>query len=231
MGKTPIVVKDCPGFLVNRIITPYLLAAARLIADGLDFVKLDTVMEAFGWPMGPAYLSDVIGLDTATHVNAIITAGYPQRMIYDFGFATELFAKAGRYGQKNGVGFYRYETDPAGRPKKLVAEDSHERLKAVQPHGARDFPDTEIVERMMLPMIVEAAHALEDGIVDSAMEVDMALMLGLGLPQYLGGALKYADWLGLDAVVAMSERYQALGPMYAVPASLRAKADRGERYY
>ena len=153
MGKTPIVVKDCPGFLVNRIITPYLLAAARLIADGLDFVKLDTVMEAFGWPMGPAYLSDVIGLDTATHVNAIITAGYPQRMIYDFGFATELFAKAGRYGQKNGVGFYRYETDPAGRPKKLVAEDSHERLKAVQPHGARDFPDTEIVERMMLPMI------------------------------------------------------------------------------
>ena len=231
MGKTPIVVNDCPGFLVNRIITPYLLAAARLIADGLDFVKLDTVMEAFGWPMGPAYLSDVIGLDTATHVNAIITAGYPQRMIYDFGFATERFAKAGRYGQKNGVGFYRYETDPAGRPKKLVAEDSHELLKAVQANGTRDFSDTEIVERMMLPMIVEAAHALEDGIVDSAMEVDMALILGLGLPQYLGGALKYADWLGLDAVVAMSERYQALGPMYAVPASLRAKAERGERYY
>ena len=231
MGKTPIVVKDCPGFLVNRILTPYMLAFAHLVADGADFVQVDQAMEAFGWPMGPAYLNDVVGLDTAVHVNQIITDGYPERMKWNFGYANAVMLEHKRLGQKNGIGYYRYEADAGGKPRKSVADDSHELLKAVQPHGVRRFADLEIVERMMLPMIVEAAHALQDGVVESAMEVDMALMLGLGLPQYLGGALKYADWLGLARVVELSERYAALGSMYRVPQSLRDLAAAGRRYY
>jgi 3-hydroxyacyl-CoA dehydrogenase/enoyl-CoA hydratase/3-hydroxybutyryl-CoA epimerase/enoyl-CoA isomerase len=231
MGKTPIVVRDCPGFLVNRILTPYMLGFAQLVADGADFAKIDQVMEAFGWPMGPAYLNDVVGLDTAVHVNDIITAGYPERMTCEFALANRVLAGAGRYGQKNGVGYYRYEKDPSGKPKKCVAADTYELLKSVQPRGVRTFSDQEIVERMMLPMMVEAAYALQDEIVDSAAELDMALLLGLGLPQYLGGALKYADWLGLDNVVEMSKRYASLGPMYVAPPKLFEMATAGLRYY
>ncbi|MDB5967723.1 MAG: fatty acid oxidation complex subunit alpha FadB [Hydrocarboniphaga sp.] len=231
MGKTPIVVKDCPGFLVNRILTPYMLAFSHLVADGADFVAVDQAMEAFGWPMGPAYLNDVIGLDTAVHVNRIISDGYPDRMKWTWAYSGELLVNMGRLGQKNGFGYYRYETDPAGKPKKRVAADTYELLKAVQPNGKRDFSAQEIVDRMMLPLIVEGARALEDGIVGSAIELDMALLLGLGLPQYLGGVLKYADWLGLDRVVSLSDRYAVLGPMYQVPQKLREMAARGERYY
>lgn len=80
LGKTPIVVKDCPGFLVNRILTPYIIAFCSLVADGADFERIDRVMETFGWPMGPAYLEDVVGMDTCSHVIDVISAGYPQRM-------------------------------------------------------------------------------------------------------------------------------------------------------
>jgi 3-hydroxyacyl-CoA dehydrogenase/enoyl-CoA hydratase/3-hydroxybutyryl-CoA epimerase/enoyl-CoA isomerase len=231
MGKTPIVVKDGPGFLVNRILTPYMLAASRLIADGADFVKVDQVMEAFGWPMGPSYLNDVIGLDTAEHVFRIICEGFPQRIQVTWGDTVPLLVKKGRYGQKNGTGFYRYEQDATGRPRKSVAPDTHALLATVQPNGAREFSQQEIVDRMMIPMIVEAAHALEDGVVDSAPELDMALILGLGFPRYLGGPLKYADWLGLEKVVSLSERYATLGPTYHATSKMREMARKGRSYY
>src|SRR3546814_20008413 len=88
-----------------------------------------------------------------------------------------------RYGRKNGIGFYRYEVDPAGKPRKSPTPDSHALLKAVQPGGTRDFSEAEIVERMMLPMINEAVRCLDEAGVDTAVELDMALVLGLGLPQ------------------------------------------------
>jgi 3-hydroxyacyl-CoA dehydrogenase/enoyl-CoA hydratase/3-hydroxybutyryl-CoA epimerase/enoyl-CoA isomerase len=136
-----------------------------------------------------------------------------------------------RFGQKTGSGFYQYEVDPSGKPKKSVSAESRELIASVQPNGTREFADSEIVERMMLPMLAEAAWCLEDGTAESAQEIDMALMLGLGLPQYLGGALKYADWLGLDRVVALSDRYAALGTYYGVPPGLRARAAKGQRYF
>jgi len=231
MGKTPIVVKDCPGFLVNRVLTPYMLAFSHLVADGADFTEIDRVMESFGWPMGPAYLNDVIGLDTAVHVNQIITDGYPDRMKWSWGYANQLLVENSRLGQKNGIGFYRYETDPNGKPRKTVAADTRELLSSLQPSGGRDFSDQEIIERMMLPLIIEAARALEDGVVGSATELDMALLLGIGLPQYLGGALKYADWLGLEKVVELSDRYASLGPLYQASAAIRNMASRNARYY
>ncbi len=231
MGKTPIVVKDCPGFLVNRIVTPYVNGFLQLLADGADFEEVDRAMEAFGWPMGPAYLQDVVGMDTGSHVGDVISAGYPTRMKPVARNAVKLMVSRKRYGQKTGEGFYRYAPDAGGKPRKTSSPEAHELVRSLQTEGQRSFTPEEIVERMMLPMIIEAAHALEEGVVASAAEVDMALMLGLGLPAYLGGALKYADWLGLPKVVALCDQHASLGPAYHATDRLRAMAAQGERFY
>ena len=231
MGKTPIVVKDGPGFLVNRVLTPYMLAFLQLVGEGTDFVKIDQAMEQFGWPMGPAYLNDVIGMDTGTHVFSIIADGFPQRIRRQSRDALHVMVEGKRLGQKSGLGFYKYDTDSAGKPKKSLAVDTHQLLGAVQPNGAKDVGAQEVIERLMLAMIAEAAWCLEEGVVATAAELDMSLLMGLGLPQYLGGALKYADWLGLEQVVKLSDRYGKLAPYYVVPKSLRDLAAKGARYY
>jgi 3-hydroxyacyl-CoA dehydrogenase/enoyl-CoA hydratase/3-hydroxybutyryl-CoA epimerase/enoyl-CoA isomerase len=231
LGKTPIVVKDCPGFLVNRLLTAYLLGFADLVFDGADFVKVDRAMEAFGWPMGPAYLADVIGLDTMSHIIEIICAGYPRRMLATPREPTKAMAALQRYGQKSGVGFNRNETDPNGRRKKELQPDSYQLQAPSQKNGSRDFSDAEIVERMMLPMVLEAAVALEEGVVESAAALDTAMSLGLGFPKDAGGPLKYADWLGLDHVVELSTRYSRIGPLYRASDALRGLAARQGRLY
>jgi len=213
MGKTPIVVTDCPGFLVNRILTPYMIGFMQLLRDGVDFQRIDRVMEAFGWPMGPAYLNDVVGIDTGKHVFDIISAGYPQRVRIGFKSAIDVMFENKRFGQKNGAGFYKYETDPKGRPKKVATPEAEALIASVRTGNAQ-LTDEEIVERMMLPMIVEAATCLDEGVGESPGEIDMALILGLGLPRHVGGALKYADFLGLDNVVAACIKHAALGPMF-----------------
>jgi 3-hydroxyacyl-CoA dehydrogenase / enoyl-CoA hydratase / 3-hydroxybutyryl-CoA epimerase / enoyl-CoA isomerase len=231
MGKTPIVVKDCPGFLVNRVLTGYMRGFLQLIADGADFEKCDKVLEAFGWPMGPAYLEDVVGMDTGSHVSDIISAGYPDRMPPIALDALKLMAQNKRFGQKNGIGFYKYETDPNGKPKRSVAEDTRALLAQIQPNGTRDFTDQEIIERTMLPLIIEAAHAIEDGVVASPVELDQALLMGIGFPAYLGGPLKYADWLGLAHVCERADSYAKLGKAYEPTARMRAMAAAGQTYY
>jgi 3-hydroxyacyl-CoA dehydrogenase/enoyl-CoA hydratase/3-hydroxybutyryl-CoA epimerase/enoyl-CoA isomerase len=223
-GQTPIVVQDCPGFLVNRILTAYLLGHLRALHDGADYLVVDTVMEKFGWPMGPAYLQDVIGMDTMKHVVEIIAAGYQNRYVLDFPLATMLLADRNRLGQKNGVGFYRYETYPKGKPKKLVDAQTAQLLATLQPQGRREFGEAEIIERLMLPMMVEAAICLEQGVAASAAEIDTALVLGLGFPRYAGGPLKYSDWLGLAQVVRRCDAYAAASPLYRATARMRAMA-------
>lgn len=214
LGKTPIVVKDCPGFLVNRLLTAYLLGFAQLVYDGADFVEVDRAMETFGWPMGPAYLADVIGLDTMSHIIDVICAGYPQRMLASALEPTKVLAGHKRYGQKSGIGFYRYETDPNGRRRKVPSPDTYPLLAPSQENGTRTFSDAEIVERMMLPMILEATVALKEGVVESATALDTAMSLGLGFPKAAGGPMQYADQLGRQKVAAMSSRYAHLGPLY-----------------
>lgn len=101
MGKTPIVVNDCPGFFVNRVLFPYFAGFSQLLRDGADFRKIDKVMEKqFGWPMGPAYLLDVVGIDTAHHAQAVMAAGFPQRMQKDYRDAIDALFDANRFGQK-----------------------------------------------------------------------------------------------------------------------------------
>jgi 3-hydroxyacyl-CoA dehydrogenase / enoyl-CoA hydratase / 3-hydroxybutyryl-CoA epimerase / enoyl-CoA isomerase len=231
MGKTPIVVKNCPGFLVNRILFPYFGGFLGAIRDGADFVKVDKVMEEFGWPMGPAYLQDVVGMDTSHHVGDVLAEGYPDRMAKTFRTALDVMYENKRFGQKNGVGFYKYETDPKGKPKKVADPASYELIKSVQPDGQKDMSDEEIVDRHMLPMIIETARCLEEGIVESVQEADMGLIMGIGFPPFRGGALKYADAVGLKTIVEKAKKYESLGKLYEPTAKMKDMAAKGQKYY
>ncbi len=231
MKKTPVVVKDGPGFLVNRVLMAYTGAALRLIADGGDYLAIDRAMVAFGWPMGPSHLQDVIGIDTGSHVADVIGAGYPQRMPPIERDALKLMLSRGRLGQKSGAGFYRHGRDEAGRPVREVDPEVAGLLATLQPGGPRTFTDEEIVDRLMLPFIVEAAHALQEGVVSTPAELDMAMQLALGCPAYTGGPLKYADWLGLDEVVRRCDALRAHGPMYEPTPRMRQLAAAGGSFY
>lgn len=230
MGKQPIVVNDCPGFLVNRVLFPYLGAFQGLVNDGVDFRRIDKVMEGFGWPMGPAYLLDVVGIDTGHHAHAVMAEGFPDRMKSDTRTSLDIMYEGERYGQKNGKGYYVYSVDKKGRPKKTVDESVFELIKPVQT-AAKDVSDEEIIERMMLPMIFETARCVEEKIVETPNEADMGLILGIGFPPFRGGALKYADTLGLDKLVALADKYADLGPMYAAPEAVTARAAAGKTFY
>ena len=230
LGKTPIVVNDCPGFLVNRILFPYFGAFSRLLKDGADYLQIDAAMEEFGWPMGPAYLLDVVGIDTAVHAQAVMAEGFPQRMRYGFTSAMDMLAEAGEYGQKTGSGFYRYAPGKDGRLQKQPDAAIAARIRALHPQQ-RSFGDAQIVERMMLAMCLETVRCLEDGIVDSAIEADMGLILGLGFPRFRGGALRYIDHIGARAFCDMAKAHADLGPLYTPPALLLDMAAKDQRFY
>ena len=229
LGKTPIVVNNCPGFLVNRILFPYFGAFARLLRDGADFRQIDKVMEGFGWPMGPAYLLDVVGIDTAVHAQQVMGAGF-KRMSQDFDSAIEKLFENRNYGQKTGKGFYLYEPDKRGKPKKMQNPEVDKLIGSVQA-GQREFSNQEIVGRMMAAMCLEAVRCLDDGIIGTAVEADMGLVLGLGCPAFRGGALRYIDSTGPGAFCDLADRYADLGALYEVPESLRAKGAAAETYY
>ena len=231
MGKTPIVVNDCPGFFVNRVLFPYFAGFSQLLRDGADFRKVDKVMEKqFGWPMGPAYLLDVVGIDTAHHAQAVMAAGFPQRMQKDYRDAIDALFEAERFGQKNGLGFWRYKEDSKGKPKKEEDTAVESLLGSVcQPR--RDVSDDEIIARMMIPMVNEVVRCLEEGIIASPAEADMALVYGLGFPPFHGGAFRWLDTLGSAKYLDLAQQYQHLGPLYEVPAGLSEKARHNEPYY
>lgn len=225
------MVNDCPGFFVNRVLFPYFAGFSQLLRDGADFRKVDKVMEKqFGWPMGPAYLLDVVGIDTAHHAQAVMAAGFPQRMQKDYRDAIDALFDANRFGQKNGLGFWRYKEDSKGKPKK--EEDAAvDNLLAEVSQPKRDFSDEEIIARMMIPMVNEVVRCLEEGIIASPAEADMALVYGLGFPPFHGGAFRWLDTLGSAKYLDMAQQYQHLGPLYDVPEGLRSKARHNEPYY
>ena len=231
LGKTPIVVGDCPGFLVNRVLFPYFAGFQALVNDGADFQRIDTLMETFGWPMGPAYLLDVVGIDTAHHVGDVLAAGYPDRMHFDIRTSLDVMYEAERFGQKNGKGFYTYSPDRKGKPKKAFDPEVPALIASVQTGNEAEFTDEEIIDRMMIPMIIETARCLEEGIVDTANEADMGLIMGIGFPPFRGGALKYADLLGLDVVCAKADALTGLGKLYEPTAKMREMAASGSKYY
>jgi 3-hydroxyacyl-CoA dehydrogenase/enoyl-CoA hydratase/3-hydroxybutyryl-CoA epimerase/enoyl-CoA isomerase len=216
MGKKPVVVNDCPGFLVNRILLPYFGAFMGLVKRGVDFVDVDRAMERFGWPMGPAYLSDVVGIDTGVHAGAVMAEGFPDRMKYDFKTCHDVMFENERFGQKNSRGYYAYEADKKGRPKKMIDEEVAALLAPVV-DGNETLDEEAIVDSMMIPMCLEAVRCLEDGIAASATDIDLALIYGIGFPPFRGGALHYIDDIGIDQFVARADELAAkAGPMKAL---------------
>lgn len=231
MGKSPIVVNDCPGFFVNRVLFPYFAGFSLLLRDGADFTHIDKVMERqFGWPMGPAYLLDVVGVDTAHHAQAVMAQGFPERMAKQERDVVDVLFEAKRYGQKNGQGFYHYSEDHKGKPKKTFSDEITPLIAQVSADPAQ-FDDQTIIERMMIPMINEVVLCLEEKIIASAQEADMALVYGLGFPPFRGGVCRYLDHIGIDNYIQMAERHAHLGALYQVPALLREMATNHQHFY
>ena len=230
MGKSPVVVNDCPGFLVNRVLFPYFGGFARLVSAGVDFVRIDKVMEKFGWPMGPAYLMDVVGMDTGHHGRDVMAEGYPERMKDERRTAIDALYEADRLGQKNGKGFYSYETDKRGKPAKVVDESVKDVLAPIV-YEQREVTDEDIINYMMIPLCLETVRCLEDKIVETAAEADMGLIYGIGFPPFRGGALRYIDSIGVAEFVALADKYAELGPLYHPTAKLREMAANGQRFY
>ncbi len=223
IGKKPVVVRDCPGFFVNRVLFPYFGGFNHLVDEGVDFRRIDRVMTAFGWPMGPAHLLDVIGIDTAHHAQAVLAEGFPERMAYAGNSAIDRLYQANRLGQKNSVGFYSYVADSKGRLQK-ANDDTVDKILPPRRDLIGKVSDTVIIQRIMIPMCLEVLRCLQENIIASPAEADLALVYGLGFPSFLGGACKYIDAIGLVEFYRQAELYHDISPLYQAPASLRSSA-------
>ena len=231
LGKKPIVVNDCPGFLVNRVLFAMLFGLEIMISEGADFQQVDKVMEAWGLPMGPAYLMDVIGIDTINHCYPVMINGLPERFkkTADL-WPTEAIYQAERLGQKNALGYYSYELNEKGKPSKAVDETVINMFADL--YGDAKLVDgDEIVDRLMIAMAMEMVHCLEEGVVASPAEADMALIYGVGFPAFRGGVCRWMDEIGLQEVCDRGDRYTHISELYRPTEKLRAMAAKGETLY
>jgi 3-hydroxyacyl-CoA dehydrogenase/enoyl-CoA hydratase/3-hydroxybutyryl-CoA epimerase/3-hydroxyacyl-CoA dehydrogenase/enoyl-CoA hydratase/3-hydroxybutyryl-CoA epimerase/enoyl-CoA isomerase len=224
IGKTPIVVRDCPGFLVNRVLFPYLNESLVLLEEGADPRALDKAATAFGMPMGPVTLNDVVGLDTSLFAGRVINEAYPDRASKSR-ILNELVA-AGRLGQKSGAGFYSYAKGPRG-----VDDPAFAAMLGQCRTGRQEFTQEQLTDRLFLPMLTEASRVLEDDIVREPADVDMGLILGTGFPPYKGGILRWADTVGLQAIVDKLRRCEALGARYRATQQMLRLAAAGKGFY
>ena len=223
MGKTPIVVKDSPGFWVNRILAPYMCEAAYVLLEGTAIDEIDRALVQFGFPVGPLTLLDEVGLDVAVHASEVLFQAFGERM--KPAPLLEAFIKEKRLGRKSDRGFYRYE-----RGKKQGVDESVYTLAGVHPNGGPRA--AEIVQRLTLAMVNEAARALSEGVVRSARDGDMAAIFGFGFPPFRGGPLRYADDLGAARIVADLERLtERLGMRFTPCDALKDQVRRGGTFY
>jgi 3-hydroxyacyl-CoA dehydrogenase/enoyl-CoA hydratase/3-hydroxybutyryl-CoA epimerase len=202
LGKVPVVVRDCPGFLVNRLLMPYLGEALLMAEEGEDFVRIDRVLKGFGMPMGPFRLLDEVGLDIARDVARSLIEGYGERMQVG-SFLSELESRNDLIGKKSEAGFYLYDGKKSdGRPnpemRDLLRQAAQKRSSSGTRSGSTGEDD--IVRRPMFAMLNEAARVLEEQIVDDPANLDLALVLGIGFAPFRGGICRYADSLGLPFV-------------------------------
>jgi len=198
LGKIPIVVRDRPGFLVNRLLLPYLIEGARLLEEGVALERIDGELEEFGMPMGPFALLDMVGIDIASHAAANLRAGLGDRF-QPSGLLTTM-VEAQRLGRKTGRGFYFY-----GSRGERRRDSGLESFLSLQAGEKADLPAADIVDRLLLFMVNEASLCLEEGVVDSPETVDAGMILGAGFPPFTGGLLRYADSRGLPETAGRLE--------------------------
>jgi 3-hydroxyacyl-CoA dehydrogenase/enoyl-CoA hydratase/3-hydroxybutyryl-CoA epimerase len=223
LGKTVVICNDGPGFVVNRVLGPYMNESGFLLEEGNSIESIDEAMVDFGMPMGPMALFDEVGLDVAAKVGAILKERFAGR-IQQSAVVDKLYADH-RLGKKGGKGLYLYEDGKRKRPDpavyKIVGVDA--------PHPAKK---EEAVERMVLAMINEAALILEERIVASAAELDLAMIMGTGFPPFRGGLLRYADKLGLQHIVSRLEDLASRhGDRFRPSEPLRRLAQHGAKFY
>ena len=208
-GKTVIVVKDGPGFYVNRILAPYINEASRLLEEGVAIDDIDRALTGFGFPVGPFTLLDEVGIDVVAKVAPILHVAFGKRMQPND--ATQIMLDDGRYGRKRGKGFYTYK-----KGKKGLVDESIYSLLGVS--GERAMEAEEIVQRCVLAMVNEAARCWQEGVIRSLRDGDIGAVFGIGFPPFLGGPFRYADSLGIATVVQRLEGFQQ--PERLAPAEL-----------
>ena len=196
--KTPVVVKDGPGFLVNRILMPYLNEAGYLLEEGVSVKDLDQAALNFGMPMGPCRLLDEIGIDVGVKVAKVMYDGLGDRA-YPSKFSNKLVEK-NLLGKKSNKGFYLYD-------EKGKVSGQNPEVDSLLPTEKKKLSESELQMRLFLPMINEAAAILKDGIVDRASDVDLGLIYGIGFPPFRGGLLRYADSEGLDKILSALNKF------------------------
>jgi 3-hydroxyacyl-CoA dehydrogenase/enoyl-CoA hydratase/3-hydroxybutyryl-CoA epimerase len=211
IGKLPVVVKDSPGFVVNRILMPYLIEAGNLFEAGASIEELDEAMLGFGMPMGPMRLLDEVGIDVALHVAQTIAANYGDRMRVPE--ILSKMAQAGLLGKKAGRGFYLHSKgkEPAVNPAASAL------LSGNTQHAT---PSADLQERMVLLMVNEAARCLEEEIVPDPADVDFAMIMGTGFAPFRGGPLRHADCVGVTNIVDSMNRLVDSGARHFVPCGL-----------
>ena len=236
IGKTPVVVKDGPGFLVNRLLLPQFAEAGYLLEEGHRITNVDRAMKKFGMPMGTFELLDEIGLDVGLKVSHILHAslGEHYRPADAISNLVERSKKDSqpRFGRKTGLGFYVWDS-PGG---KRLQPDQEKIDALVFQNGSRksppEFTDEAIVRRLVFPMINEAARILAEKLVDEPAQIDLAMIFGTGFPPFRGGLLKYADSVGLENIVAELDRLaKAHGSRLAASEALKALAKGPGKFY
>jgi 3-hydroxyacyl-CoA dehydrogenase / enoyl-CoA hydratase / 3-hydroxybutyryl-CoA epimerase len=222
IGKLPVLVKDSPGFLVNRILLPYMVEAVRLFSEGHRIEKIDRVMLDFGMPMGPLRLSDEVGLDVAEHVAKELVL-----RLRHLGPLNETLAKMianGWLGRKSGKGFYEHG---AGGGEKVNGQ-----LGDLQSAEPTTVNEGDLRDRLVLSMVNEAARTLEEKVVESPEDVDFGMIMGTGWAPFRGGPLRFADHLGIATVVSRLNNLRDRVAREFAPCTLLADmANRGASFY
>ncbi|MDA1049803.1 MAG: 3-hydroxyacyl-CoA dehydrogenase NAD-binding domain-containing protein [Planctomycetota bacterium] len=225
IGKMPIVINDGPGFLVNRLLFPYMHEAIELLCGGAEIKAIERASKSFGMPMGPIELYDLVGIDTAVYAGQTMFEAFPDRVVSSTLLPAMVEAK--RLGKKTGRGFYSYD-NKKGRP-----EPDPSLGEVIGPHvrGKRDFTPDELTMRLFLTMFLEATRVLEDGIVRDPRDIDLGLIFGIGFPPFKGGLMFWADTLGAAAIVEMLKPFESLGNRMAPTNLLLEMAASGAKFY
>jgi 3-hydroxyacyl-CoA dehydrogenase len=203
LRKTPVLVSSREGFLVTRVFVPYVQEAFCLLEEGAAAAAIDAAAVAFGFPMGPLVLMDMTGLDILTYSQPVLATAFPRHgSLSQIAFR---LVERGHLGQKAGMGIYRYDS---GSREPHECEATARVIAQVQQEtgrSPRDVSQNEITERLVLRMVNEAVYVLEERVARCQSDVDVAMVLGTGFPDFRGGVLKYANDVGLDRILARLE--------------------------
>jgi 3-hydroxyacyl-CoA dehydrogenase/enoyl-CoA hydratase/3-hydroxybutyryl-CoA epimerase len=223
MGKTVIVVRDHPGFWVNRILTPYLNEAGHLLSEGTPIELIDKTMTRWGFPVGPIALLDEVGLDVASKAGAVMYQAFGERLR-----PSDIVSKMtadNRLGRKNGKGFYHYH-----QGHKTGVDDKAYEVMGVRPQEKHS--PASIEQRLVYIMLNEAALAVADGVVRSPRDGDIGAIFGIGYPPFRGGPLRYIDDLGpVNVVDTLRQLSTAYGDRFTPAPLLVAMAEESRGFY